>query len=77
MQSWFFNLYAKIVLRNPWISIISVCIIAAVMAMGLPNFKLDASADSLTLERDDHHFEYLRRQNLCRLLILHKQVTRQ
>ncbi len=53
MQSWFFNLYEKIVLRNPWIAIISVCIIAAVMAMGLPNFKLDASADSLTLERDD------------------------
>ena len=53
MQSWFFRLYEKIVLRNPWIAIISVCIIAAVMAMGLPNFKLDASADSLTLERDD------------------------
>ena len=53
MQSWFFNLYEKIVLRNPWIAIISVCIIASVMAMGLPNFKLDASADSLTLERDD------------------------
>ena len=53
MQSSLFKLYEKIVLRNPWLAIISVCALAAAMAIGLPNFKLDASADSLTLERDD------------------------
>mgnify|MGYP006073230147 FL=1 len=53
MQSSLFKLYEKIVLRNPWLAIISVCALAATMAIGLPNFKLDASADSLTLERDD------------------------
>jgi predicted RND superfamily exporter protein len=53
MQSSLFKLYEKIVLRNPWLAIMSVCALAATMAIGLPNFKLDASADSLTLERDD------------------------
>ena len=53
MQSSLFKLYEKIVLRNPWLAIISVCALAVAMATGLPNFKLDASADSLTLERDD------------------------
>ena len=53
MQSSLFKLYEKIVLRNPWLAIISVCALAAAMAIGLPQFKLDASADSLTLERDD------------------------
>ncbi|MDG0969271.1 MAG: MMPL family transporter [Porticoccaceae bacterium] len=53
MQSSLFTLYNRTILQNPWKAILSVCLVAVLMAMGLPNFKLDASADSLTLERDD------------------------
>jgi predicted RND superfamily exporter protein len=53
MQSSLFRLYNRAILQNPWKAILSVCLVAVLMAMGLPNFKLDASADSLTLERDD------------------------
>ena len=53
MQFWLFKLYEKIVLQHPWYAIISVFALTIAMAAGLPNFKIDASADSLTLERDD------------------------
>ena len=53
MQFWLFKLYEKIVLQHPWCAIVSVFVLTIAMAAGLPNFKLDASADSLTLERDD------------------------
>ena len=53
MQFWLFKLYEKIVLQHPWCAIVSVFVLTIAMAVGLPNFKLDASADSLTLERDD------------------------
>ena len=46
------GIYEKIILRHPVASIAAVLIIAIAMAFGLPNFKLDASADSLTLEND-------------------------
>ena len=45
--------YQRSVLDKPRRAILAVIAIAIVMAFGLPNFKLDASADSLTLERDD------------------------
>ena len=53
MQPSLFKLYDKIILQNPWTAIIVVLTLAILMALGLPNFKLDASADSLTLEHDD------------------------
>ena len=36
-----------------WLAILAILLLTIAMAMGLPNFKLDASADSLTLEHDD------------------------
>ena len=53
MQSSLFNLYDKAILRHPLTAILMLVLLTIVMAMGLPNFKLDASADSLTLEHDD------------------------
>ena len=47
------SLYQKSVLRHPLGAIFAVLALALAMAFGLPNFKLDASADSLTLEHDD------------------------
>ena len=44
--------YESLILRRPVASIIFVILVAIGMAFGLPNFKLDASADSLTLEND-------------------------
>ena len=46
------GLYEKLILRHPVASMLLVLAIAIAMAFGLPNFKLDASADSLTLEND-------------------------
>ena len=46
------GIYEKLILRHPVASILAVIIVAIAMAFGLPNFKLDASADSLTLEND-------------------------
>ena len=53
MTSPFFDLYDRVVLRHPLTSLLAVIALTIAMAMGLPNFKLDASADSLTLEHDD------------------------
>ena len=47
------NFYQKTVLRHPLAAIFMVLALAVAMALGLSNFKLDASADSLTLEHDD------------------------
>jgi predicted RND superfamily exporter protein len=44
--------YEAVVLRHPALSMLMVVLLAVLMAFGLPNFKLDASADSLTLEHD-------------------------
>ena len=45
-------LYEKSILLHPVASIAFVILVAITMGLGLPNFKLDASADSLTLEND-------------------------
>ena len=47
------DFYQKAVLDNPLRAILAVLALTVAMGMGLPNFKLDASADSLTLEHDD------------------------
>ena len=52
MSAALLNFYQKTVLRHPLAAIFMVLALAIAMALGLPNFKLDASADSLTLEHD-------------------------
>ena len=53
MNPSFFKIYEKFVLNRPWISILVLVSLTIAMAFGLSNFQLDASADSLTLERDE------------------------
>ncbi|MDB4260736.1 RND family transporter, partial [Porticoccaceae bacterium] len=53
MSATLLNLYQKTVLRHPLGALLAVLALTVAMALGLPNFKLDASADSLTLEHDD------------------------
>jgi predicted RND superfamily exporter protein len=45
--------YQRIIIDRPRLAIAFVLAVTLVMGMGLPNFKLDASADSLTLEYDE------------------------
>ncbi|MFD1218309.1 efflux RND transporter permease subunit [Microbulbifer celer] len=45
--------YEKLVLGNPKTVLALVALLTIAAAAGLPRFKLDASADSLTLETDD------------------------
>ena len=52
MFSVFVALYRKLVIDNPKVILSVVVAIVIGLAMGLPNFKLDASSDSLTLEND-------------------------
>ncbi|MDQ2077692.1 RND family transporter [Marinimicrobium sp. ABcell2] len=52
MLSGLARLYRAVILRHPVLVLTLVALISALAAFGLPNFKLDASADSLTLESD-------------------------
>lgn len=54
--------YERIVLQHPALVILVVLTLAMAMAFGLPNLKLDASADSLTLEHDSD-LDYFREVN--------------
>lgn len=56
------RLHEAMVLRHPALVLTVVFIAAVVLAFGLPNFKLDASADSLTLEHDTD-LDYFREVN--------------
>ncbi|MGV6808238.1 MAG: efflux RND transporter permease subunit [bacterium] len=56
------GIYEAIILRNPRLSLLFVVLLAVAMAFGLPNFKIDASADSLTLEHDED-LDYFREIN--------------
>ena len=53
MPSLFTRLMQSTVLRYPRSVLIAVATLTVAMAIGLSNFKIDASADSLTLEHDD------------------------
>ncbi len=46
------EVYQKLVLERPRLTLMLVLFLAVGLALGLPNLKLDASADSLTLEHD-------------------------
>lgn len=48
----FFDSYLNLVTRFPKATLMLLAIVLAVALAGLPNFKLDASSDSLTLEHD-------------------------
>jgi len=54
--------YERIVLLHPKLVLLMVLLVTLALAMGLPNFKLDASADSLTLENDTD-LDYFREIN--------------
>lgn len=54
--------YRSSVIERPWLSLILVSLLTVGMACGLPNFKLDASSDSLTLEHDAD-LDYFRKMN--------------
>lgn len=54
-----FNAYLRIVTEFPKAVLLIIALITLGLAAGLPNFKLDASADSLTLE-NDRDLDYFR-----------------
>ncbi|UTW44264.1 MMPL family transporter [bacterium SCSIO 12696] len=62
MSKQLFNWYESIVLRHPIATLLAVFLVTVGLAMGLPNFKLDASAESLTLEHDTD-LDYFREVN--------------
>ena len=49
----FLVLYQRIIIDHPWRAVVLVSAVVLLMSLGLPTFKLDASADSLTLEYDE------------------------
>ncbi|MEC7640821.1 MAG: MMPL family transporter [Nitrospinota bacterium] len=53
MKSWLLRCYDKVVLDNPWAALIFVTLFVVFFAFQAPQFKLDASAESLVLESDD------------------------
>ncbi len=46
------SIYQNLVIQRPKLVLLIVAALAILMALGLPNFKLDASSDSLTLQHD-------------------------
>lgn len=56
--------YDQVVLRHPWLFILIIVSTVLAMAMQIPNFKLDASADSLVLESDKdlYYFQLVTRR---------------
>lgn len=56
------GVYRRWVIMRPKTVLTLVCLLAIFMALGLPNFKLDASSDSLTLEHDSD-LDYFREVN--------------
>jgi predicted RND superfamily exporter protein len=48
------KLYEKVVLQQPVLTLLAVALFVAFFAMNLPDFKLDASGDSLVLEHDEN-----------------------
>ncbi|WP_049723996.1 efflux RND transporter permease subunit [Gilvimarinus polysaccharolyticus] len=62
MSAKLFAAYRYIITQRPWLTIVALVALTVFAALGLPNFKLDASADSLTLE-SDNSLDYLREIN--------------
>jgi predicted RND superfamily exporter protein len=53
MQSTLLTLYNKIVLQRPVLTLFVIALFIAFFSIYVPDFKLDASADSLILENDE------------------------
>lgn len=62
MADYLLGIFDRNVLDRPGLAISLVLLVALALAIGLPNFKLDASADSLTLEHDTD-LDYFREVN--------------
>ncbi len=56
------SVYKALIIQQPYLTWGLVLMATAALALGLPNFKLDASADSLTLEHDTD-LDYFREIN--------------
>jgi len=52
MANIIFNLYDRLILKRPVISLLIVLVITFIFSVFISNFRLDASADSLVLEHD-------------------------
>lgn len=52
LQNKISSLYQSTIIKRPLIVLASLVALTVLAAIGMPNFKLDASADSLTLEHD-------------------------
>ncbi|WP_223669386.1 efflux RND transporter permease subunit [Kangiella shandongensis] len=61
-ENFFFNLYQKLILNHPLISLIVVILLTLLAASQLPKFRLDASGESLVLE-NDKSLSYYRQVN--------------
>lgn len=61
-QKFFANLYESTVIERPFAVLSTLFALTTLAVLGLPNFKLDASADALTLEHD-HTIDYFREIN--------------
>lgn len=61
-ENFFFNLYQKLILNHPLISLIVVILLTVLAASQLPKFRLDASGESLVLE-NDKSLSYYRQVN--------------
>ncbi|MES2676021.1 MAG: MMPL family transporter [Pseudomonadota bacterium] len=62
MQNTISSLYHTIIIRRPFAVLTVVFALTTLAILGLPNFKLDASADALTLEHDNT-IDYFREIN--------------
>ena len=73
MSRLIYRLYLSSVINRPFHVITSILILALIAAFGMTNFKLDASADSLTLEHDnsiDYYREISKRYQTGDILVL-------
>ncbi|HEY7884376.1 MAG TPA: MMPL family transporter, partial [Cellvibrionaceae bacterium] len=62
MLSSLLSVYHYFIFKRPLLTLLLLAALTVISALGLPNFKLDASADSLTLESDTS-LDYLREIN--------------
>ncbi|MCR8921223.1 MMPL family transporter [Dasania sp. GY-MA-18] len=62
MQQRLFSFYQRLILQRPLVTLLATLLILAGFASHIPNFKLDASADSLVLE-GDKDLEFFREIN--------------
>jgi len=53
MGAWLLQLYDKTVLERPWIALSLITLVVVLFSFKVPDFKLDASAESLVLENDE------------------------